>query len=108
MGATLEKRSIKLDLLFNQMPELNATDLHLKVGNPPIFRIQGELHRAKSEPLTQKHIYLLVEEWLGKEKMAELHEKGSLDIGHDFGRGRVRVNVFLQTGSMVFQRISLN
>jgi len=98
MGATLEKRSIKLDLLFNQMPELNATDLHLKVGNPPIFRIQGELHRAKSEPLTQKHIYLLVEEWLGKEKMAELHEKGSLDIGHDFGRGRVRVNVFLQTG----------
>ena len=88
----------KLDALFSQMPGLEASDLHLKVGNPPIFRLRTELHRAKTEPLTLKQISSLVEEWLGKEKMAELYEKGSLDIGHDFGRGRVRVNIFLQRG----------
>ncbi len=93
-------RPIKLNVLFNQLPDLEASDLHLKVGNPPIFRIRGELHRAKSDPLTQKQIYSLVEEWLGKEKMTELEERGSLDIGHDFGRGRVRVNVFYQTGRL--------
>ncbi len=91
-------RAIKLDVLFNQMPDLGASDLHLKVGNSPIYRLAGELHRAKVEPLTEKQVYSLVEEWLGKERMAELHQKGSLDIGHDFSRGRVRVNVFLQRG----------
>jgi len=91
-------RRTKLDALFNQMPDLEASDLHLKVGNPPIFRIDGELHRTKAEPLTESQLYSLVEEWLGKEKMRQLEERGSLDIGHDFGRGRVRVNVFLQKG----------
>jgi twitching motility protein PilT len=91
-----EGKAIKLDVLFNQMPDLGASDLHLKVGNPPIYRIRGDLHRAKTDPLTDRQIYGLVEEWLGKERMAELYQKGSLDIGHAFPRGRVRINVFLQ------------
>jgi twitching motility protein PilT len=93
-----EQRAIKLDVLFDQMPELEASDLHLKVGNPPIYRIKGDLHRTKTEPLTERQIYSLVEEWLGRDKVAELYQKGSLDLGHDFARGRVRVNVFLQRG----------
>lgn len=93
-------RPVKLDVLFNQMPELGATDLHLKADNPPLYRLGGDLHRAKVEPLTAKQVQSLVEEWLGREKMAELNRKGSLDIGHDFGRGRVRVNVFLQRGAI--------
>jgi len=93
-----QANTIRLDVLFNQMPELEASDLHLKVGNPPIFRVDGELHRAKSEPLTERQMVALVEELLGNEKMAELHQKGSLDLGHDFEKGRVRINVFLQTG----------
>ncbi|GAH84988.1 unnamed protein product, partial [marine sediment metagenome] len=32
------------------------------------------------------------------EKLAELYEKGSLDLGHDFRGGRVRVNIYLQKG----------
>jgi len=91
-------KSIRLDVLFNQMPELEASDLHLKVGNPPIFRVDGELHRAKSDPLTDRQIVALVEELLGSERMAELYQVGSLDLGHDFEKGRVRINVFMQKG----------
>jgi twitching motility protein PilT len=93
-----EARSRRIDELFKQMPDLGASDLHLKVGNPPIFRVGGSLARAKADPLTEKQMLSLTEDWLGKERTAELFEKGSLDIGHDFGRGRVRVNVFLQKG----------
>lgn len=93
-------KPIRLDVFFNQMPELGASDLHMKVGNPPIYRMAGDLHRAKVEPLTEKQIFSLVEEWLGNEKMAELYQKGNLDLGHEFGRGRVRVNVFLQKGTI--------
>ncbi len=95
-----EAQGIKLDLLFNRMPELQASDLHLKAGNPPIYRVRSNLQRTQGQPLTEKQVESLVEEWLGKERMAELHEKGSLDLGHDFQRGRVRVNVFLQRGKI--------
>ena len=94
------EKGIKLDVLFNQLPELGASDLHLKAGNPPIYRIGGELHRAKMEPLTGKQIYSLVEEWLGHDRMTELYQKGSLDLGHTFAKGRVRVNLFLQRGEL--------
>ncbi len=93
-------RAVKLDVLFGQMPDLGASDLHLKVGNPPVYRLAGDLHRAKVDPLTERQVYSLVEEWLGKERIAELYEKGSLDIGHAFSGGRVRVNVFLQRGQI--------
>jgi len=95
-----QAKTIRLDVLFNRMPDLKASDLHLKVGNPPIYRVRGQLQRTQSSALTDKQIESLVEEWLGREKMAELYEKGSLDLGHDFERGRVRVNVFLQRGSL--------
>ncbi|MGD2175895.1 MAG: PilT/PilU family type 4a pilus ATPase, partial [Candidatus Brocadiaceae bacterium] len=95
-------RELKLDVLFAQMPDLEASDLHLKPGNSPIYRVAGDLHRAKVNPLSEQQIESLVEEWIGKGRMAELREKGSLDLGHDFDGGRVRVNVFLQRG-----RISL-
>jgi len=91
---------IRLDELFSRMPDLEASDLHLKVGNPPIFRINGVLAPAKAPPLTERQMISLVEEWLGKERVAELFDKGSLDLGHDFGAGRVRVNVFLQRGML--------
>jgi twitching motility protein PilT len=91
-------KPVKLDVLFNRMPDLQASDLHLKAGNPPIYRIRSILQRTRGEALNDRQIYSLVEEWLGKERMTELYEKGSLDLGHDFEKGRVRVNVFLQKG----------
>ena len=61
MSSTSEQqKSIQLDVLFNRMPELHATDLHLKVGNPPMYRVDGDLHRTKSEPLTDGIILKLV------------------------------------------------
>ena len=49
-------RAVKLDVLFGQMPDLGASDLHLKVGNPPVYRLAGDLHRAKVDPLTEKGV----------------------------------------------------
>jgi len=93
-------QQIKLDLLFNRMPDLQASDLHLKAGNPPVYRVRSRLQRTQGQALTARQVQSLVEEWLGRERMAELAEKGSLDLGHDFERGRVRVNVFYQRGAI--------
>ncbi len=93
-----DKKHIRLDVLFNQMLELDASDLHLKADNPPLYRVRGVLHRAKSEPLSAEQIESLVSELLGNETMADLYERGSVDLGRDVRDGRVRINVFLQKG----------
>ena len=41
----------KIDAFFNLMFEQKASDLHLASGNPPMLRINGELHRVDYPPL---------------------------------------------------------
>jgi len=33
----------RIDALFKMMKEQGASDLHLSTGNPPIFRLHGEM-----------------------------------------------------------------
>ena len=42
---------MRIHELFQAMSKHNASDLHLKLGEPPIFRVNGELVRIKSPPL---------------------------------------------------------
>ena len=95
-------RTPQINELFGRMPSLGASDLHLKESNPPIFRVDGALRRIKSKALSAEQIEALVRDWLGEEKLQELHQKGNLDVGHEFDGGRVRVAIFMQRG-----RISL-
>src|SRR5581483_5449172 len=87
----------------------NGSDLHLKVGQPPFIRVNGELIKvSKAAALTEEQL-----ESIGKEIMPErlesLYESsGGADFAHNVeGLGRFRVNVFKQRGltGMVFRRV---
>ncbi|MFP4176345.1 MAG: type IV pilus twitching motility protein PilT [Candidatus Brocadiia bacterium] len=98
-------KSPRINKLFSLMPQVEASDLHLKAGTAPMFRIDGKLRRAKSNPLTSDGPEMdadllaeIVREWLGEEDFRELQEEGSKDVGHEWKDGRVRVAVFLQRG----------
>ncbi len=93
-----DQQKARLDVLLGQMSELEASDLHLKADNPPIYRIDGELHRAKTDKLTEDQIESLITELLTSEQMATLRERGSVDLGRDCKGGRARINAFLQKG----------
>ena len=41
-----------LELLLRTLVAQKGSDLHLSVGEKPIFRINGDLHRATCAPLT--------------------------------------------------------
>lgn len=78
--------------------KMGASDIHLKVGQPPIFRIHGELQRVTSEPT-------MVNEELGRslwDIMSNLQRerfKATNDCDLSFavpGVARFRVNVFRQ------------
>jgi len=42
----------KIDSLFREMPERNASDLHIVVGRPPVFRMSGEMVQSENDVLT--------------------------------------------------------
>jgi twitching motility protein PilT len=78
-----------------------ASDVHLTVGLPPVFRRHGKLEpQGQWSPLTAAVTEALVREILGN-RWEEFKERKELDLAYSVaGLGRFRVNVFYQRGSV--------
>ena len=46
----------ELDKYFNLAVKTQASDIHLKMGQPPKLRIQGELKNTTGEIMTEKRL----------------------------------------------------
>jgi twitching motility protein PilT len=98
----------EIDKLFTTAKTLDASDLHLKVGSPPLFRVHGQVKRAKLPPMTLEQIKQLVFEIMGPKEQKDLEDTGASDFAYGVrGVGRFRVNVFKQRGaiSMAARRV---
>ncbi|HLB73721.1 MAG TPA: PilT/PilU family type 4a pilus ATPase [Sedimentisphaerales bacterium] len=91
-----------LDLLayFQEHGAMRVSDLHLKVGAPPTYRIDGDLVRLKGPPVTpdvaQKLIYPLVAE----EKLQKLDTQRSIDCSYRLGSIQFRINIFVDNDGL--------
>lgn len=93
---------MNIDDLLKIAVERNASDLHLKVGNHPVLRINGvlnpmvELKRLMQEDTIAMSFAIMNSHQ--KEKFKEVHE---LDMAYSVpGLGRFRCNVFQQRGAV--------
>lgn len=60
---TLESQTaIDMESLMRKALEIGASDIHIKVGNPPIFRVDGELSRLDADVLTEDDVTKLIRE----------------------------------------------
>lgn len=89
--------------------EHGASDILLKVGRSPAFRIRGQLHYAQSQALTERDTRSLADVVLGKRGVGrsriEVDMEESLrndwDVSLDVPDvGRFRVNVYFQRGTL--------
>jgi twitching motility protein PilT len=89
--------------------EKRASDLHIKVGVPPILRIDGRLTPIETEKRTTQEDALAVAFGImTPAQKVKFKEKNELDMAYAVpGLGRFRVNVFQQRGSvgMVFRMV---
>ena len=89
--------------------EKRASDLHLKVGVPPILRIDGRLSPIETEKrTTQEDALNIALSIMNPAQKTKFKEKNELDMAYAVpGLGRFRVNVFQQRGSvgMVFRQV---
>ena len=97
---------MELNLLLRRAVQLGASDIHLKVGVPPILRRDGSLGPLEEAPLVTDRDAEVVLEAVGKrapERLAAFHDTGDLDIAYqEEDLPRFRVNAFRQRGHISF------
>lgn len=84
--------------IFIKAKEKKASDIHLTVGRPPVFRLLGDLHpQDEWQILTPDNTDSLCREMLNQRLAAHLAKKGEVDFAYSIPElGRFRVNVFKQ------------
>ena len=83
-----------------------ASDLHLRVGSPPVLRIHGILNRIEGPPLAPEDTEELMRSITSEDHIQHVRERGGADFGFAFGElARFRVSVFKEKGNFgVVQR----
>src|SRR6185437_3331643 len=80
-----------------------ASDLHLKVGRPPVLRVHGDLLTLDMPPLRPEDLKALAEQIMTPKQVKEFaeHKEADFAIGVP-GNGRFRVNVYQQRGTIAY------
>ncbi|MFP4056991.1 MAG: type IV pilus twitching motility protein PilT [Candidatus Brocadiia bacterium] len=99
MPESASGNSKEVHKLFKLMAKYGASDLHLKVDSPPVFRIAGSLRNLELPPLTDAQIRKLLYEILSDDQVNTLEQVGDLDFAHNVdGALRFRINAYQQRG----------
>ncbi len=100
---------MKIEDLLKVSVEKKASDVHLKVGNSPIIRLDGQLAPYEAIPkLTQEDAISIAFSIMNNYQKQRFKERSEVDLAYSApGLGRFRVNIFQQRGSigMVFRVI---
>jgi twitching motility protein PilT len=90
-----------IDELLRYAVERGASDLHLKAGNVPFVRVDGELAPADLGYLTGHDTERFAQAVMTEHKRREFERSSEADLGYTLpGVGRFRVNVFRQRGAV--------
>jgi twitching motility protein PilT len=104
------KKEPEANKLFRMVMKLKASDLHLKVGQPPMMRMRGDIRRVDMRPLTQEDMERLLLPLLTEKLRKILDEEGGVDFSYVVGNDecRFRVSLFKQRGrlSLVSRRVN--
>lgn len=94
--------------LLQLVVQEGASDLHLRVGVPPVIRVHGVLHRVEGPSLRPEDTEELMRSVSSEDHIQQVRERGGADLGFAFGElARFRVSVFKEKGhfAMVARQI---
>src|SRR5437773_10835105 len=93
---------MSIDDLLRIAMERKASDLHLKVGNYPYLRVDGELVPLTDQPrVSAEDMLNMAFSMMSNRQKQKFKEAAELDMAYGVaGLGRFRVNVFQQRGNV--------
>ncbi|MHC4305248.1 MAG: hypothetical protein ACYSW2_12315 [Planctomycetota bacterium] len=87
--------------LFHKMENVEASDLHIKIGSPPVLRIASDLHEVKTPPLSEEQTKSLLDPIVPDHLKQKLEDEGGLDFSHMEGSAhRYRCSIFHAGGGI--------
>jgi twitching motility protein PilT len=88
--------------LLEKTLQLDGSDLHLVVGEPPTLRRHGGLHRLQEyPPLTPEDTEALAKSVANERALRDFAETNGADFGFGYGdKARFRVSLFRQKGTV--------
>ncbi|MDE2125964.1 MAG: type IV pilus twitching motility protein PilT [Armatimonadetes bacterium] len=90
---------LHIDDLLKLLVEREASDLHLRVDEPPVMRIHGVLTRLDMPVISEHDIYELIHPVMSPDREARFEQTMELDTSYAVpGLSRFRVNIFRQQG----------
>src|SRR5580704_16565720 len=101
----------RIERFLQLMKNWGASDLHLSVGLPPMFRINGKIDPIRYRALSDGDFRTLVEPITPAYLWAKYQESGDVDFAYELpGGARFRVNLFRQERGMggVFRNLASN
>ncbi len=87
---------MELKELILKAEAMNASDVHLTVGLPPIFRVDGGLHNEGKQRLTEEEVRAMAVALATEEQIKELDSLGEVDFAVSYCGVRMRCNIFYQ------------
>jgi twitching motility protein PilT len=100
----------EVNKLFRMAMKHEASDLHLKAGQPPMMRMRGEIARMDMRPLSAEDMERLLLPLLNQNQRRILDEEGGVDYSYVIGQDecRFRVSLFRQRSrlSLVARRVN--
>jgi twitching motility protein PilT len=93
---------------LQELVRRGGSDLHLKVGRPPVLRVNGELEETRLPVLRPEDLKRCAEQTLSPRQREEFAERKEIDFAIGVqGLGRFRANIFQQRGTfgMAFRSI---
>jgi twitching motility protein PilT len=97
-------KEIEIDKIFRLSVKHGASDIHLQVGRPPVFRIKGTLRELQMEQIGEEQMIDLTFPMMDQRNVDIFHRDGGADFAKtivcDDEPWRFRVNLMTQLGKV--------
>jgi len=92
---------VRVEHLLREMVNHGASDLHVRVGVPPIYRINGELQKLSEVRIDTVMMDSFLDDIMNRDQKARFERDKECDFAVGArDMGRFRVNVFRQRGTI--------
>lgn len=91
---------MNIETILRDMVKRGASDLHIRVGGAPVYRIDGKLYRLQVDTVTMDVMGQFLGTLMSEENRKRFDTEKDVDFAYAVkGAGRFRVNSFQQRGT---------
>jgi twitching motility protein PilT len=109
---TVKREEREVDRYFRALVKMQGSDLHMKVGRPPIIRLHGDLKELNRGPIDNEEMCRLLFPMMNEKARHTFDKEGGADFAYtvdvDGVEWRFRVNMLQQLGrpGLVARRVN--